>query len=88
MQPDTRYARSGDLHIAYQVFGEGSVDLVLVPGFISNLEESLDNPSAARWLERLGRFARVIALIIEAQGFRTGWDLCLAWTSEWMTPEQ
>ena len=40
MQPDTHYARSGDLHIAYQVFGEGSVDLVLVPGFISNLEES------------------------------------------------
>lgn len=61
MQPDTRYARSGDLHIAYQVFGEGSFDLVLVPGFISNLEESWDNPSAARWLERLGRFARVIA---------------------------
>src|SRR5918993_2354185 len=61
MQPDTRYARSGDLHIAYQVFGAGSVDLVLVPGFISNLEETWDNPSAARWLHRLGRFARVIA---------------------------
>jgi class 3 adenylate cyclase len=60
MQPDTRYARSGDLHIAYQVFGAGSVDLVLVPGFISNVEETWDNPSAARWLERLGRFARVI----------------------------
>jgi class 3 adenylate cyclase len=60
MQPETRYARSGDLHIAYQVFGMGSVDLVLVPGFISNVEETWDNPSAARWLERLGRFARVI----------------------------
>jgi hypothetical protein len=32
MQPDTRYARSGDLHIAYQVFGEGSTDLVIVLG--------------------------------------------------------
>src|SRR5919107_6430818 len=61
MQPDTRYARSGDLHIAYQVFGAGSVDLVIMPGFISNLEEIWDNPSAARWLERLGRFARGIA---------------------------
>jgi class 3 adenylate cyclase len=61
MQPDTRYARSGDLHIAYQVFGAGSVDLVLVPGFISNVEETWDNPSAARWLDRLSRFARVIA---------------------------
>jgi class 3 adenylate cyclase len=61
MQPDTHYARSGDLHIAYQVFGTGSVDLVLVPGFISNVEETWDNPSAARWLHRLARFARVIA---------------------------
>ncbi|WP_457094066.1 adenylate/guanylate cyclase domain-containing protein [Microvirga sp. P5_D2] len=60
MQPETRYARSGDLHVAYQVFGAGSVDLVLVPGFISNVEETWDNPSAGRWLERLGRFARVI----------------------------
>ena len=36
----------------------GSVDLVLVPGFISNVEETWDNPSAARWLERLGRLPR------------------------------
>src|SRR3954464_8720765 len=60
MQPNTRYARSNDLHIAYQVFGEGSTDLVIVPGFISNIEETWDDPNAARWLERLGRFARVI----------------------------
>jgi len=61
MEPETRYAKSGEVHIAYQVFGQGSVDLVLVPGFISNLEETWQIPSAARWLERLGRFARVIA---------------------------
>ena len=61
MRPDTCYARSSDLHIAYQVFGAGSVDLVIVPGFISNVEETWDNPSAARWLDRLSRFARVIA---------------------------
>ena len=59
--PRLCYARSGDLHIAYQVFGAGSVDLVIVPGFISNVEETWDNPSAARWLDRLSRFARVIA---------------------------
>jgi hypothetical protein len=35
MQPKTRYAKIGDVHIAYQVFGEGPVDLVFVPGFIS-----------------------------------------------------
>jgi len=74
MQPETRYARSGDLHIAYQVFGAGSVDLVLVPGFISNVEETWDNPSAARWLGRLGRFARVIAFDKRGTGLsdRTG----------------
>jgi class 3 adenylate cyclase len=60
MPAETRYARSGDLHIAYQVFGAGPVDLVLVPGFISNVEESWENPSSAYWLEELGRFARVI----------------------------
>ena len=74
MQPDTLYAKSGDLHIAYQAFGAGSVDLVLVPGFISNVEETWDNPSAARWLERLGRFARVIAFDKRGTGLsdRTG----------------
>src|SRR5215218_6090565 len=60
MQPDTHYAKSGEFHIAYQMFGQGSIDLVLVPGFISNVEETWENPSAARWLKRLGRFARVI----------------------------
>ena len=60
-EPETRYAKSGDCHIAYQVFGAGALDLVLVPGFISNLEESWEIPSAARWLNRLGQFARVIA---------------------------
>lgn len=61
IEAETRYARSGEFHIAYQVFGQGSVDLVLVPGFISNLEETWQIPEAARWLERLSRFARVIA---------------------------
>jgi pimeloyl-ACP methyl ester carboxylesterase len=60
LEPETRYAQSGEFHIAYQVFGQGPADLVIVPGFISNVEESWENPSAARWLERLSRFARVI----------------------------
>lgn len=60
LEIETRYAKSGDFHIAYQVFGQGSVDLVVVPGFISNVEESWENPSAARWYDRLARFARVI----------------------------
>ena len=38
MQPDTRYAKSGDVHIAYQVFGEGPINLVLASPFVSNVE--------------------------------------------------
>jgi hypothetical protein len=37
MLPMTRYAKSGDVHIAYQVFGEGPIDLVYTPGFVSHL---------------------------------------------------
>jgi class 3 adenylate cyclase/pimeloyl-ACP methyl ester carboxylesterase len=60
--PVTRYAKSGDVHIAYQVFGSGTTDLVFVPGFISHIENYWDHPDLARWLLRLGRFARVIML--------------------------
>jgi pimeloyl-ACP methyl ester carboxylesterase len=58
--PVTRYAKSGDVHIAYQVFGGGTTDLVFVPGFISHLENYWEHPDLARWLLRLGDFARVI----------------------------
>ncbi len=42
MQPDMRYAKSGDVHIAYQVFGEGSINLVVAPHFVSNVEHWWD----------------------------------------------
>ena len=58
--PVTRYAKSGDVHIAYQVFGNGSIDLVFAPGFISHIENYWDHPELARWLLRLGSFARVV----------------------------
>ena len=38
MVPETRYAKSGDVHVAYQVFGSGPIDLVFVPGFVSHVE--------------------------------------------------
>ena len=60
MAPTTRYARSGDVSIAYQVFGGGSFDLVYVPGWTSNVEMNWQNPRLVRSLERLGSFARVI----------------------------
>ena len=58
--PVTRYAKSGDVHIAYQVFGNGAIDLVFVPGFISHIENYWEHPDLARWLLRLGSFARVV----------------------------
>jgi class 3 adenylate cyclase len=58
--PETRYARSGDLGIAYQVYGEGEMDLVVGFPFVSHLDSIWDNPAQARFMERLGTFARVI----------------------------
>jgi len=48
MQPETKYAKSGAYHIAYQVVGGGPIDLVLVPGFISNVEGAWNNPLQAQ----------------------------------------
>jgi pimeloyl-ACP methyl ester carboxylesterase/DNA-binding CsgD family transcriptional regulator len=58
--PQTRYARSGDVRIAYQVIGNGAVDLVFVPGFISNLDVHWEDPGYSHLLRRLGAFARLI----------------------------
>jgi class 3 adenylate cyclase len=60
MQPTTRYARSGDVSIAYQVVGEGPLDLVYVPGWVSHLDLNWEQPSYARFLERLASFSRLI----------------------------
>ena len=60
MPPQTRYATSDDLNIAYQVFGDGPRDLVYVPGWVSNVELMWDDPVLASILRRLGSFARVI----------------------------
>jgi class 3 adenylate cyclase len=58
--PETRYAKSGDVSIAYQVVGDGENDLVLVPGFISNVELSWDWPPWARLYEGLAELGRLI----------------------------
>jgi class 3 adenylate cyclase len=60
MLPDTRYAKSGDLRIAYQVVGEGPIDLVFVPGFISNIDLYWEDPVLAGFLARLASFSRLI----------------------------
>ena len=60
MQPITHYAKSGDVSIAYQVFGEGPINLVVVPGFVSNIENLWDQPDLVRWMLRMGNYARVV----------------------------
>jgi pimeloyl-ACP methyl ester carboxylesterase len=59
-KPPTRYAKSDGLSIAYQVFGDGPIDLVFIPGFVSNVEAAWLIPSIAALYERLASFARVI----------------------------
>jgi pimeloyl-ACP methyl ester carboxylesterase len=59
MQRVTRYAKSGDIHIAYQVFGDGP-DLVVAPGFVSHFENYWDEPHFARSLNKAGSFFRVV----------------------------
>lgn len=59
-RPETRYAKSGEVHIAYQIVGSGPRDLVLTPGFISNLDLHWEEPGYANLLRRLASFARVI----------------------------
>ncbi len=59
-RPETKYTKSGDVHIAYQVTGDGPLDLVLVPGFVSHLEAQWEHPMSVRILERLGSFSRLI----------------------------
>lgn len=58
--PETRYAKSGDVHIAYQVLGDGPLDVVFVPGFVSNVEAVWDFPEHAAFLRRLSSFCRLI----------------------------
>lgn len=60
--PQVKYVKSGGKHIAYQVVGEGPIDLVLVHGWVSHLELMWDEPSIARFHERLAGFSRLILL--------------------------
>lgn len=58
--PKTQYTKSGDVHIAYQVTGEGPLDLVWVSGFVSHLEYQWEEPRAAYFIQRLASFSRLI----------------------------
>jgi len=60
MKPNTKYTRSGQVNIAYQVFGSGAIDLVYIPGWISNIDLMWACPELVHFLKELGKIARVI----------------------------
>jgi pimeloyl-ACP methyl ester carboxylesterase len=64
----TRYAMVGELSIAYQTVGEGPIDLIFVPGLVTQLEYLHEFPTYDEFLERLSRFARVVTFDKSGQG--------------------
>jgi pimeloyl-ACP methyl ester carboxylesterase len=73
--PVTRYALSGDVHIAYQAVGSGPTDLVYVPGWVSNIDVMWDDPGLARFLHRLASFSRLIVFDKRGTGLSDGVEL-------------
>jgi class 3 adenylate cyclase len=58
--PEIRYAKAGDIDIAYEVLGDGPIDVVAVPGWATNIEDIWEDPRAARFNDRLASFSRLI----------------------------
>src|SRR5262249_28062909 len=58
-RPTTHYVKSDDVHVAYQVFGEGPLDLLFVPGFVSNIEAIWASAGQRAFFERLASFSRL-----------------------------
>ncbi len=77
------YARSGDVNIAYEVVGDGPIDLVLVPGFVSHLELDWEHGGYGRLLERLASFSRLIRFDKRGRGSPTGRAGCPTWRRGW-----
>ena len=68
MEAPTKYAKSGDVHIAYRIFGDGPRDIVLMPGTLSHVEIFWELPVNEYILKRLTSFARVIVFDKRGQG--------------------
>src|SRR4051812_41745819 len=66
--PETRYALSGEVNIAYQAIEDGPVDIIMVPGFVSHIEFQHEAPGYTAFLRRLSAFARVITFDKRGQG--------------------
>jgi DNA-binding winged helix-turn-helix (wHTH) protein len=84
--PRTRYTRSGEVNIAYQVLGDGPFDVVYVPGWITHLEYGWQQPRVAYFLRRLSSFARLILFDKRGTGLcQTGSQTILPWKTAWTT---
>jgi pimeloyl-ACP methyl ester carboxylesterase len=81
--PATRYAKSGEARIAYQVVGQGPLDLVFLPGNPSNLEVQWEEPGFSHLLHRLATFTQLILLDPRGTGLsdRVGVPAPTRWTS-------
>jgi pimeloyl-ACP methyl ester carboxylesterase len=60
LTPETQFARAGDINVAYQVVGDGPIDLLYAQGWLTNIEYAWESPDYARFLTKLGRFSRLI----------------------------
>jgi hypothetical protein len=61
IEPETQYAKTEEGYVGYQVFGQGSFDVLFIGNWVSNIEVMWEHPSMVRFLNRLGSFARVIS---------------------------
>ena len=83
--PETRYARSGDVAVAYQVLGEGPFDVVFTSGTVSHVELYWDAAGMATWLRGIAEHARLIVFDKRARACPTGTSACRRWRIEAMT---
>jgi hypothetical protein len=83
--PEIRYAKSGDVHIAYQSFGQGADNIVIIPGFISHIEHVWDSPDQTRWLNHWREERASLCSTNEVLDFPIDSDSYPTSTSGWMT---
>jgi len=83
-RPVTRYAPVGDAYVAYQVFGDGPVDLLYHIGWYSHVEGQWEVPAMARFMERLASFGRVICFDRRGHGMSDPVDLDNVTLEQWM----
>jgi class 3 adenylate cyclase len=85
VQPETRYARSKDGYVAYQVVGDGPLDLLFIPAWATNVEVMWEEPSFARFLHRLSSFSRLLCFDKRGSGISDSVPLAALPTLEqWM----